>query len=236
MVKSPQIQPEEHLLIIVYGIHSIQHKQLKIYDGRYVVYAGQISPTDSLASFGVGTYHLKNGKVVENFFYTAAGGEQLDTAVLSIDRSPTGYTQVIVYPPMQDTVYTLTEEYDKVDNSTVSAIDGVWKLNKSSTISAAGVASVNGVTQYKVYRGGHFIWCAGNLDLATAKNYGVFGYGTFTLNGSKLTELNTSSTYTSQLVGVPVELDIKFNGKNAYTQTILWPDGAKSIETYSRLE
>lgn len=45
----------------------IPTKQLKMYHGRYVVYAAQISPTDSMASFGIGTYHVENGKVIENF-------------------------------------------------------------------------------------------------------------------------------------------------------------------------
>ena len=214
----------------------IPTKQLKMYNGRYVMYAAAISPTDSLASFGIGTYHVKNGKVIENFFYTAAGGALIDTAILTIEQSPKGYKQVIVYPPMMDTIYTLTEEYDKVDKSMVSAIDGAWKLNTSYMIAPAGDTVINKVTQYKMYRGGHFIWSAGYVDSATAKNQGVFGFGTFTLKGSKLTEKNTQSTYTSQLVGIPVVLDIAFKGKNEYTQTISWPDGTKGVETYTRLE
>jgi hypothetical protein len=211
-------------------------KQLKIYTDKYVMYAAPKSPTDSMASFGFGRYIIDKGKVVEYFSYIADAGELMDTAVLTITKLPRGYKQVIVYPPFKDTVYTLTEEYDKVDNGTVSALDGAWKQSKSYYISAKGDTTANHVTQYKVYYGGHFIWGAGFVDSASKKNQGVFGYGDFTLNGLNLVETNKNSTFVSDLVGIPVKIDIKLMGKDQYMQTIKNPKGEKTVEFYDRLK
>ena len=210
-------------------------KQLKIYTDRYVMYAAPISPTDSLASFGIGTYNINNGKVNEYFFYTAATGEEKDTALLAIEKLPSGYKQVIVYPPFKDTVYTLTEEYDKVDKATVSSLDGTWKLSKSYFITSKGDTAANNDTQYKIYYGGYFIWGAGHRDSASNKNTGSFGYGSFKMDGLKVTETNTNSTYISDLIDKPVTIDIKFFGKDSYMQTLTDPTGGKLVEIYKRM-
>jgi len=74
------------------------------------------------------------------------------------------------------------------------------------------------------------------MDSATQKPLSTYGYGTFTMNGQKeASEVATNSTFTSALVGKPVVLQLAFTGKDAFQQTILWPDGAKSIEKYQRL-
>lgn len=212
-------------------------KQLKIYNGSHVMYASPVSPTDSMASFGMGTYRIENGKVVEYFFYRASDGAIKDTTFLSIEKLPDGYKQVIVFPPYKDTVYTLIEEYDKVDKAaTSSPIDGAWQLTKSYFLRAIGDTGFNKVTQYKMFYNGHFIWGAGFTDSASTKNKGVFGYGNFKMKGNKLTETNTNSSYISQLIGKPVDLDIKFVGKDQYIQTINWPNGHKAVEFYSRMK
>ncbi|MEO6733037.1 MAG: hypothetical protein ABIN01_17565 [Ferruginibacter sp.] len=211
-------------------------KQLKIFNGRYVMYAAPVSPSDSMASFGMGNYRVENGKVIEYFFYRASDGAQKDTTVLAIEKLPNGYKQVIVFPPYHDTVYTLIEEYDKIDRPTVSPIDGAWRLTKSYFVRTNGDTGFNKVTQYKMFYNGHFIWGAGFVDSASNKNKGVFGYGNFKMNGNKLTETNTNSSYVSQLINKPVDLDIKFVSKDEYIQTIIWPNNQKAVEFYSRMK
>jgi hypothetical protein len=48
-----------------------QHKQLKLYTGRFMMYV-RLSPADLLSSFGVGTYTVSGNKLVENILYSAA--------------------------------------------------------------------------------------------------------------------------------------------------------------------
>ena len=49
------------------------NEQLKIYTDRYMMYAHRIAG-DSLAEYGVGTYSIQNGKLMEYVFYTSSGG------------------------------------------------------------------------------------------------------------------------------------------------------------------
>src|SRR6476620_810312 len=56
----------------------MQIQQLKIYTDKYMIYAHPL-PGDSLADYGIGTYKLENGKVLEYVFYTSTGGSHNDT-------------------------------------------------------------------------------------------------------------------------------------------------------------
>ena len=209
-------------------------KQLKIYTDRYVMYAAKRSPIDSLASFGIGTYKIENGKVMEYFFYLSNAGKVNDTAALVINKLPKGYKQVIVYPPYKDTIFTLTETYDKVDKPIVSPLDGAWKLTKSYIIGASGDTTIRDFTEYKTYQNGHFMWCVGIKD-SSAQNIGFFGYGTFTMKGTKLTEVNTNTTFMTDLYNKPVAIDIKFLGKDSYMQTHSSNLDGKAVEVYERM-
>jgi hypothetical protein len=93
-----------------------------------------------------------------------------------------------------------------------------------------------GVTQFKVYQSGYFIWANPSKDPASNNFVTAYGYGTFKMTGnSKVVETNKNSTY-HDLVGRPVNIDIKIINENAYKQTITNEDGSKSIEVYERMK
>jgi hypothetical protein len=56
------------------------------------------------------------------------------------------------------------------------------------------------------------------------------------LNNNKSQETNINSTFYSQLVGKPVDIDLEFTGNDRYKQTIHGPKGEKSVEIYDRLK
>src|SRR5690349_619755 len=66
--------------------------QLKLFTDRFVMYAHRRTQ-DSLANFAIGTYEVKNGKVIEKIFYDN-NGPQTITYELNVQRDETGYTQV----------------------------------------------------------------------------------------------------------------------------------------------
>ena len=212
-------------------------QQFKIYTDRYFMYAHAL-PGDSLADYGIGTYHMDNGNLVEDRFYTASGGAHADTFNIDITKLGNGYVQVISFPPdSQGRKYVLTEEYGNVSTPVTSPLDGAWKQTKSTYIPKQGSTTTNNnPTQYKVYQSGHFMWASTSKDSATQKSTSAFGYGTFVMNGNnKYTERTTNSTYRTTLIGKPVVVQLKLMGNDGYQQTIDWPDG-KSIETYQRLK
>ena len=212
-------------------------KQLKIYTEKYVMYTSKLSPTDSLARFGIGTYSFSNNKIMEYFFYTSIGGDLKDTAELALEKLANGYKQVIVYPPFKDTIYTLTEKYNKVDKAPkVSPLDGVWKLKSSYYITKDGKKVSSDVHEYKIYQNGYFMWGVGLKDSATSKNQGYFGYGTFKINGGTVTEINDNTSFMTALYKKPITVAIKFLGIDSYMQTIKYPDRQRGVEIYERLQ
>ena len=56
------------------------------------------------------------------------------------------------------------------------------------------------------------------------------------MKGMEVIENVTHTTYTTDLVGKPVTLQIALTGKDGYNQTIRWPDGTKLVEYYERLK
>lgn len=213
------------------------NEQLKLFTDKYVMYAHK-RPNDSLAEFGIGTYQIQNGKVIEHMFYTAAGGARQDTFELEINKTGEGYRQVIDFPELQGRRFKLIEDYTTVGKSVTTPIDGAWKQTRMVAISPAGDTAYRNETptQYKVFQSGHFMWGNTVLDSATQKPVSYFGYGTFDMNGNQVTEVNTSSSYATELVGKPMKLNIKLTGKDHYQQTIVGPDGWKQIEYYERLK
>jgi hypothetical protein len=213
------------------------HEQLKLFTDKYVMYAHKNSE-DSLATFGIGTYKIQNGKVIEHMFYTASGGAHNDTFELAINKTGEGYTQVINFPEEQGRRFRLTEDYKTIGEKVTSPLDGAWKQTKVETISKDGaIETNNNPTQYKVFQSGHFMWGNTSMDSATQKPVSFFGYGTFKMNGNnQAIEVNTNSSFATELVGKPVTLDLQFTDKDHYQQTIAWPSGAKGIEYYERLK
>jgi hypothetical protein len=212
-------------------------EQLKIFTDRHMMYAHKNSG-DSFATYGIGTYKVQNGKVVEHVFYTSGGGAGNDTFELDINLVNDGFTQIINFPGEQGRNFKLTEDYKSVGKNVASPLDGAWKQTRAVYTSKEGsITSNNNPTQFKVFQSGHFMWASTAQDSATKKPLSYFGYGTFGMtDDNKVKEENTNSTFAAALVGTPVTLDVKFTGKDVFQQSISWPDGSKSIEYYERLK
>lgn len=219
------------------GTHdsSLDRGQLKIYTTNYMMYASP-NITDSFANFGVGKYRVENGKVIEDIFYRASTGDTKETSILTIEKNPSGYRQVIDSLIVDGKKYKLTEEYDNVSATATSPLDGAWKQVKNVYIKANGDSMVNSnPLEYKVFQAGHFIWAITAPDSAQ-RPVSVYGYGEFTMNGNNKTrETVRSSTFQTGLVGKTYEVDITFPTADTYQQTITFANGDKSTEIYKRL-
>lgn len=211
--------------------------QLKIYTNHHMMYS---SPdlTDSLANYGVGTYRVEDGKVIENLLFTSGNRDKNDSAILKVEKTKKGYRQVIENMVIQNKKYTITENYEAIGDSITTPLDGIWKQIKRIYINKKGDTLIdNKLIQFKAYQSGYFIWANTSYDSLTHKNQSSFGYGTFEMDGNNASkETNINSTYSSMLVGKPVSLELEFLGKDSYKQTIVSSTGGKSIEIYKRLE
>lgn len=213
----------------------IQKEQFKIYTNHHMIYVyPQI--TDSLAIYGIGTYQIKEGKVIENIFYTSLDGPKKDTFTLNIDKSDKGYQQVIEFVSTYNKKYLLTEDYTSIGRSATSPLDGAWKQIRNLHIKENGDIIVNkNITQFKVYQSGNFIWVNTYSNHTARSSNSKFGYGQFEMNGtSGYKELNINSTYSS-LVNTPVNIELKFLSKDVYQQTIRTENNGKQVEVYKRL-
>ena len=211
-------------------------KQLKIYTDKYMMYASP-NIADSFANFGIGQYKVQDGIVYEYFFYRASDGEVKDTIELKIEETYNGYRQVIDKMPIDGQFYKLTEEYDNVGTNLKSPLDGAWRLIRQIQTNSNGDSTVNeNRFEYKVFQSGYFIWAITVRDTAN-KSTSVFGYGRFEMDGdNRIKETIQNSTFVSSLIGKTYEVDIAFEGKDNYRQTITFANGDKSTEVYERLK
>lgn len=214
-------------------------QQLKIFTDKYVMYAHRRSEADSMAEFGVGTYRVENGKVIETMFYTAAGPGN-NSYELEIHNRDNGYSQLIDFPG-EERHYLLNEEYKNSSLDMTSPLDGAWRMTKQVYIDKNGktetIEPSDNAMQFKLFESGHFMWANRWKDEKTGKFLTGYGYGTFRMNGpAQATETNGSSTFASALVGKQMKLQLKFPNQDVYEQTITMPDGGKQIETYKRMK
>lgn len=223
------------------GTEAMNTAQLKIYTDKYMMYAHRRSQTDSMADFGVGTYKVENGKIIENVFFTN-DGPQNNAFELVISKLGSGYRQVIDFPGNNPGKhYILTEDYKNASDKMVSPLDGAWKLVNLMYVDKDGkemkIEVDEQTGQYKFYESGHFMWGNRWKDEQTGKIHTGYGYGTFRMNApNAAAEYNESSTYTTALVGKTMNLNLKFIGNDRYQQTIESSNGTKQIETYERLK
>ncbi|MES2647499.1 MAG: hypothetical protein V4717_11525 [Bacteroidota bacterium] len=208
--------------------------QLKIFTGDYMMYAN-INTPDSLSGFGIGSYTINSDTVIERVIYNAFDSSKTDSVssyTLLVTKTPKGYSQLITGMQSQTGPIDLTEEYEAVGTNTTSPLDGAWKLVKVVAIRENDTTNYE-TTQFKTYGNGHFIWGNTWAD-STKKTHTAIGFGTFTMNGNKVTESVTASTY-YDVRGTNVNIDIEMNGKDAFTQ-IITNDGTKIIESFERLK
>jgi hypothetical protein len=213
----------------------IERNQLKIYTSDHMMYAAP-NATDSFANFGIAKYEVKNGKVYEYRFFTAAEGEKLDTFVLNIEKTYNGYKQII-NSNIGGKPYKLTEEYVSKGTDQKSPLDGSWKQVRNIYINSKGDSSINNnPLEYKTIQSGYFIWAITVKD-STNRKTSVFGYGPFQmLNSKKMRESVANSTFVTGFVGKKYDVDIEMNGNDTYKQTITFANGDKSTEVYERLK
>lgn len=217
---------------------SFNRQQQKIYTDKHMIYV-HAADNDSLAVYGIGTYKVENGKVIENVFFTSDSGAVNERYELAINKLGDGYSQVIYFNDQaSNNTFVLTEDYKRVDKNITSPLDGAWKQVKRISIAKDGTTITDeNPTQFKVYQAGNFIWVNTSRDTVNNKPVSYYGYGTFKMKGqNELVENNTNTTFASVLVGTPVTVQIKFTGKDSYQQTIMWPNGNKEIEVYQRLQ
>jgi hypothetical protein len=214
----------------------IDRKQMKIYTDKYMMFATP-NLTDSFATFGIAEYKVDGDKVYEYIFYRAAQADEKDTAVLNIERTESGYIQVIDDIDFNGTRVKLTEEYQTINRPQQSPLDGAWKQVKNIFINQQGDSSVNETPlEYKTYQSGYFIWAITTTDSANRKT-SVFGYGPFEMiSNNKSKETIQNSTFVTGLVGKTYEVDLEFMGTDRYSQTITFANGEKSIEIYEKLK
>ncbi|HEX8676577.1 MAG TPA: hypothetical protein VF700_05115 [Segetibacter sp.] len=215
----------------------INRRQMKIFTDEHVIYAAMRFP-DSLASYAVGTYRTGDGHVMEHYYYSSANQFTEDSFLLEIEKTDTGYKQVIEDLPSQGKTVKLTEVYRNVGNADSTPLNGAWKQTESFNINKKGdtTSNENIVQQLKVYQAGHFIWTSTYLSPAK-KTQIFFGYGTFQMDGNnKSKEINTLSTY-PPIIDSTFNIELEFMGKDSYKQTIVYPTrNYKSVEIYERLK
>ena len=214
----------------------LNKKQFKIYTDHYMIYASHISETDSLADYGIGTYRVEDGDVIENTFYRALEGDKKDSAILKISKTDKGFKQVNKNFVYQNKRYSLSEEYERIGKPVSTPLDGAWKLIQNIYIGSLGDTVYSNVIQFKVFESGCFIWANSFQDPTTHKTISGFGYGTFEINGNKSTEVNLNSTYVRSFVGKPFNIELEFVGKDTYKQIVVNEAGIKTIEVYERLQ
>ncbi len=211
-------------------------KQLKTYTDDFFMYT-QVNPDDSVSSFGVGSYNIDSGKVVENVIYSSSDTTFNDVPVsyrLEVNKTPDGYSQVIPEIVTRNQKYKLTEVYNKVGTDVKSPLDGVWKETKSYVIKGND-SVLNNRIQYKSFANGYFMFGQMVKD-STSKSRTGIGFGTFVMNGdnqAKETDLN--STY-SIIAGNTFTVDLVMDGPDKYYQMINNANGTKGLEYYERLK
>lgn len=214
----------------------IDRKQLKIYTDKYMMFATP-NLTDSFATFGIAEYKIEGDKLYEYIFYRASQGDQKDTAILTIEKTDNGYTQVIDNIDFNGRDVKLTEKYETINRPQQSPLDGAWKQIKNIFVNQKGDSSINETPlEYKAYQSGYFIWAITTKDSANQRT-SVFGYGPFEMiSENKSRETIQNSTFVTSLIGKTYEVDIEFIGTDTYKQTITFANGEKSIEIYQKLK
>jgi hypothetical protein len=210
--------------------------QIKIYTAHQFIYAGMTA--DSAVGFGVGNYKTTtDSTTVESEFYSSYRLDTTRAFNLVVKTTDTGYTQKIpAIATLKGVKYDLMEDYNKLPSGDSTKLDGLWKLDKSMSVTGKDTVKKQ-VTQYKIFQGGHFLFAGRYLvDKSTSKFKNDFGYGSFKLSGNDLSEENAISNDES-LLNHKIPIKMTFNGGDEYTQVISDPKtNGQSIETYQRVK
>ncbi|HEY4195953.1 MAG TPA: hypothetical protein VGM63_10485, partial [Mucilaginibacter sp.] len=213
----------------------LARKQVKIYTDHNYMYAGM--DPDSTVVFGVGSYGPDTGNTIaEHNIYNNRALDSSQVFVVKISKTPQGRTQVIPdFGRSGDITYTSTEEYTRLPTVGNSELDGVWSLDKAFKLMGKDTTPWH-ETQFKVYWGGHFMLIRHYPVNAVGTEYkNGFGYGTFSLKNSLITESNELSSH-AELLNNKQSVRISFKGKDEFTQVTTDPKtNGLIIEIYERL-
>jgi hypothetical protein len=226
----------------IYELRSISYKggnmdtsipaqnQIKIYTEKYYMY-GTTRP-DSSAFFGFGTYQFNDTTVLEQNVFNSDALDSASERPLKITRTDTGYKQTLSGLVMQGTPHDVVETYRILKESGSSDLDGVWEQT-SFVNTTGGDTTVIRNKQFKIYRGGHFMWIhyypAVNRDSSYKKGY---GYGRFTVKNNTVTEILSASNY-REIIGSPITVSYELNKDDELLLT--FNDGISvTTETYKR--
>ncbi|HEY8690462.1 MAG TPA: hypothetical protein VIM07_14600 [Chitinophagaceae bacterium] len=211
-------------------------QQLKIYTDDYMMYAN-VNPSDSVSSFGIGSYSSDKDTVTENVIYNASETSKSDTpgsVKLAIEKTGKGYKQVIPDIQSQGQHIKLTEEYDAVGTTAKSPLDGAWKQTKSYYVSGKDTTVSKG-TQFKTYYAGYVIWGQTYSDSLHKTHTGI-GFGKFEMKGNNKVKESMMASTSYQVRGHDFDIDVEMNGADKFTQTMNNKDGSKGVEIYERLK
>ena len=213
-------------------------KQLKIYTDKYFMYV-QANPTNSLYSFGVGTYAVNDsGKVIEKSIYSASDttfNTDPHTYNLNITTSFDGYKQFIPDIMIGGQKSSLTEVYSRSGTKAITPLDGVWKESNFYVVNGNDSTS-HERTQFKAFFHGYFMYGQYNLNDSTHTHYTGMGFGTFKMdNDHQIQETELNSSYNIS-PGAVYTIEVDMINENSYKQTLVQPDGSKHIEVYQRLK
>jgi len=210
--------------------------QFKIYTNEYVFY---VSPEteNSAADYGIGTYTVRDGKLIEYIFYMGSQDNHKDTFELMIHKNINGYTQILEKTTDKGKLV-FTGDYERVGkNDLHTPLDGVWRQISNTYIPKNGNENTNNSPiQYKGYQSGHFVF-ANSSPVFGQKPVVHFGYGSFEMNGKdQVMEVNTNTNMSAASIGNPLALQLEFFGNDRYQQTLVFSNGDRVTEVYERLK
>lgn len=211
-------------------------RQLKIYTETHFMYT-QINPRDSVASFGVGSYSIRNDSLIEHRFYESSGKTFSETPVdfsLFITKTQLGYNQVINNISIDGVSSKLTEHYRSVKDTATAPLDGVWKETRSFMIVGQDTLP-NLRTQYKAFYRGYFMF-GNTVQTGSDQTDAGIGYGTFKKTGDgeiEETDLNSSYPF---IAGNTFKIIYQMPDSDHFVQTIQNADGTVGVEYYQRLK
>ena len=208
--------------------------QVKIYTDTHFIYAS-LAP-DSSVGFGVGAYKLDTGnRIIEYNLFSSRALDSTQTFNLAVTKKDSGYTQVLPMASASGVKYTVTEVYTKLPASSVSKLDGLWKLDAAYTVTGKDSVKQN-ETQFKAFWGGHFMFVHRYpIDKLGTKFKNGFGYGDFTFKNDTISEEDQISSH-ALLLNRTFAVAIKFDSDDQYRQVISDPKtNSQSVEIYRRV-
>ena len=207
--------------------------QVKLFSSTHYVFAAFAK--DSTVGFGVGNYDQDGNVLTEHNIFRP---NLLDTAMsvrVEITSTDKGYSQHIPELMVSGAKFSMDEKYTRVSTASTSDLDGLWELSKVLSVKGTDTTTTQ-YKQFKMYQDGHFLFVHNNPNISSGPGSSGFGFGTFKLTGNALEETNSLSNYPS-IVGMPINISVAMEGKDAYSQTIVdTVQKVTTIEFYKKVK